>query len=480
MMVLIMSMALPIFATDITISGGASGAEYKAYKLLDATHDGGTGYNYSLNSKYKDILKTVSGKTNEADIIPYIQSLDEAGIRKFADDVYKELKSGSISAERTSSADKFTSVEQGYYLIAETTLGSSSDSYSLVMLDTAGRNNITVATKESVPTVDKKVSDTNDSDGTSSPMQDAADYDFGDSIPFRLTGTLPTNYGSYAKYKYEFHDEMTAALSFNKVDSPKNYSVKIKNGSGTTDVTAQFNFDYDAGTHKLIIYPNNTDHDLKKITGVTIDKDSKIIVNYEAKLENTAVIGQSGNPNEIFLKFSNNPYGVGEGQTPKDKVVIFTYKLQINKTDGSNPLTGADFKLYKKTAFDGDVEVLSVSKNLEGTEFTFSGLDAGDYKLVETKTPDGYNKIKDIEFKISAKYDIDSSDPKLTSLSTTGIIATSDLSKGLLVTDVVNNAGTELPSTGGMGTKVIYILGTVFVLGAGVLLISQGRMKKEK
>ena len=213
--------------------------------------------------------------------------------------------------------------------------------------------------------------------------------------------------------------------------------------------------------------------DLKTITETPVTKDSKIVVEYSCTLNNNAVIGSGGNPNTVYLEYSNNPNKGGEGDhgtTPKDKNIVFTYKVVVNKKDdANNPLQGAEFELYKKV---GTNEVKMATFTLDGTKtvFTFKGLDAGSYVLKETKTPSGYNTIKPIEFTITATYDKESDDPKLTKLEGTTdlgtITFTADKTAGSVATDVINNKGFVLPETGGMGRILIYGLGSIFVLGA--------------
>lgn len=152
---LMLSLAVPASAASITIDGGASGSEYAAYKLLNATNSG-TLFAYTLNEKYTSILQTATGETEQAGIIAYIQELDAAGIRTFADAVYAAITTANLSADYTSvddsvendAANIFESVDQGYYLIAETKVGNSADTKSLVMLNTAGDEALTVTTKE--------------------------------------------------------------------------------------------------------------------------------------------------------------------------------------------------------------------------------------------------------------------------------------------------------------------------------------------
>lgn len=487
-MVMVLAMGITAAAATITISGGAKGSEYAAYKLLDATHNGSDKYSYTVNDKYRDVLKTVTKKTSDSDIISYIADQNTAEkTRAFADSVYRKIKEdSSISADKTTSNDKFEEVEQGYYLIAEIKTGNTHDTYSLVMLDTAGNSDITVDTKESVPTLVKKVKDVNDSTNTTSEWQDSADADVDDEVEYQLTGTVSDKIDDYKTYYYEFHDTMTHLTYVEE-------SCKVMvNG---VDCTDQFKVVWDTEEKKLTV----TCDDLKKLNGITVNKDTKVVVTYKATLDKDAVVGSTGNPNTAYLEYNNNPYydgtGKGEtGQTPKDTNIVFTYKTIINKVnENKEPLSGADFKLEKFVAKEnGSVEYKNAkgewveikNKTNGGTIFTFSGLDDGYYRLTETETPQGYNSIESIYFEIKAEHQIEADNPKLTSLN--GIMDkgeitfTSSTTEGSLSTTVVNKPGTELPSTGGMGTTIFYVLGTILVLGAGVVLIARKRMKSER
>ena len=162
------------------------------------------------------------------------------------------------------------------------------------------------------------------------------------------------------------------------------------------------------------------------------------------------------------------------GTTPKDKVIVFTYKAAVNKVDqDGKALPGAEFKLEKVLANGSKVE-LTLTKNAEGTVFTAVGLDDGNYVLTETVTPTGYNTIAPVEFTIGAEHELDSQDPKLVSL-TGGDMFTGAIDTLTLTADVVNQAGTTLPETGGAGTTMIYVIGAVLVLGAGLVLVTKKR-----
>ena len=222
-------------ATEITVDGGETGSEYAAYRLLDATNGGGDKYAYTVNDAYRTILQETTGATGAAedqDIVAHINGLDPTGIRTFADTVYNTVK--TMTPDVTTTTGTFTGIPQGYYLIVETKTGSTQDSFSLVMLDTAGQNTITVTTKEDVPQVEKKVKETNDSTGSVTDWQDAADYDFNDIVPFQLTGTVSKEIAGYNRYYYEFHDTLSAGLTFKNIT---NVYVLHENGT-QTDVAA--------------------------------------------------------------------------------------------------------------------------------------------------------------------------------------------------------------------------------------------------
>ncbi|MCF0230656.1 MAG: isopeptide-forming domain-containing fimbrial protein, partial [Parasporobacterium sp.] len=179
-------------------------------------------------------------------------------------------------------------------------------------------------------------------------------------------------------------------LCFCPPDSSRGYLYKNSSGSSTFEVRFA---------------------DLKQIASV--QAGSKVTVAYHAVLNENAVIGVEGNSNKAKLEYSNNPYGDGTGETPEDKVVVFTYELKANKVDkDGEALAGAGFTLYK---FDEKAnDYVAVGEEITGvTTFSFHGQDAGMYKLVETTVPAGYNKADDIIFTVEAVYDTVSDNPKL-------------------------------------------------------------------
>ena len=346
------------------------------------------------------------------------------------------------------------------------------------MLNTADQDNVTVTSKEDSPTFEKKIKEKNDSTGVESGWQDGADYDINDVVPFKLQGTVPQNYGAYNTYKYVFHDKMSSGLTFDAS------SVVVKVGgtaitSGYSVVTESLEDDC---TFEVRF------ENLKDISAVTAG--CTITVEYNATLNDKAVIGSAGNPNEAELEYSNNPYGDGTGKTPWDKVIAFTYQLVANKVDkDGSSVKGAGFTLYKWS--NEEDKYVAVSGEITGvTTFNFKGIDAGQYKLVESTVPDGYTKAEDLVFTVVATYDTENNDPKFGTLTIKDgdkvisdgedKVFTVNLVAGSFTTNVVNLTGTTLPSTGGMGTTVFYVVGGGLMAVAVVLLVTKKRMENKR
>lgn len=486
---MVMAIAMPsvVMAADgkstITVDGATAGSEYVAYKLFNATDDGNGHFSYTVNSKYETVLKEVTGKSTGAEIVKYLDGIKDnaTAVREFADKVYAKVK--TMDVDYTAANGVFAEVDQGYYLIAQTKIGTN-EAYSLVMLGTAGKNNLTITPKTGVPTFEKKIKEKNDSTGVESGWQDASDYDIGDKVPFKLTGTVSDKYGNYKTYYYAFHDKMDDTLEFNadsvvvKIDGKEVAKEKYTLNTKTTD-----------GCTFEVVF-----NDLKTVSPT---KPENVTVEYTATLKDSAKLGSVGNFNKGKLEFNNNPYYEGEGkpetpgETPWDEVVVFTYKLIANKTDGQgNALAGAGFTLYK---FNKDTDDYVKVKEIEAgetTKFEFTGADAGKYKLVETTVPDGYNKADDLVFEVKGTYEAVNNTnplkaPALTKLeildengkSITGEdkVFTTNLAAGTATTNIKNLTGSELPSTGGMGTTVLYAAGTLMILAAAAFLV----MKKK-
>lgn len=464
----------------ITINGTTSGHTYEAYQVFSGTLAESDNQTLSDIDWGSDVNTfEFDGESDAAKIAEKLakQATDSETAKAFAKAANANLKEGSKPASATSEGKTVTITlsKPGYYLVKDKdgSQNSENGTYTRFMMQVVG--NATANVKNGVPSVQKKVKE-----NSNSKWQDAADYDFDDDVPFQLTATLPSNFDDYSEYYLEFSDTLSAGLTYNK-----DAKVFLVNGENKTDITSSFTIAEDGSSFKI----NN----LKSISGVTAS--SEIVVEYTAKLGSNAVIGSEGNPNTVKLVYSNNSNYEGKGEespkgnTPEKNVKVFTYQTIINKVkeinkDETAPLPGAEFTLYKKLN-NGSTKKVDVVKNAEGTSFTFKGLDAGDYVLKETKTPDGYNTIeecrnggKGIEFSIVS----DVKEDALKSLKVTGTDRefASDLSAGSLTANIVNRQGSLLPSTGGMGTTILYVVGSILVLVAAILLITKKRMDAAK
>ena len=493
-LVMVFALATTAFAEEttysITINNSAKDHTYEAYQIFTGDLSGTTLSNIVWGSGVSE-----AGQTALGDAAAKAETLKtEADAKAFAKAVAPYLTTAAGSANTVTDGKYVISgLAAGYYLVKDQdgSLTGDNDSYTEYIIQVVG--NVTATPKSDVPEVQKKVKDINDStDTTKTDWQDSADYDIGDSIPFQLKATLADNVSSYTTYKVVFHDTLSKGLTYN--NDAKVYIDGTETNGFT--VTATVNAD---GITTLTVSCD----DVKALNAVN---SSAITVEYTAKLNENAVLGSAGNPNEVYLEYSNNPNksenGNNEtGETPKDVVIVFTYKTIINKVDSENkPLTGAAFKLEKLIkGEDGAADTWTTVKEFTvdetTTSFTFSGLDDGQYKLTETKTPVGYNTIDPIYFVIEATHDATADTPALTVLKayltdengnkktevkdgeTVNIdLGTVDLTAGSITTTVVNQSGSKLPSTGGIGTTIFYVLGAILVVGAVVLLVTKKRM----
>lgn len=451
-----------------TITGPKNGHTYEAYQIFTGDLADGKLSNVKWGS--------ATAKNGTAVTDAELKTVTDLASKSVNDNA--QATANAIAAYLTSDAQPTATIDDtnptaqvpsGYYLIKDKN-NTVPDGQAATTYIVTVAGNVTITPKSDVPSFEKKLKDTNDTTGETSDWQDSADYDINDAVPFKLEGTVASNYADYDTYYFAFHDVEENSLTFNK-DSVKVYVDDTEITSGYLVVTEGLT---DGCTFEVKFA------DLKQISAVKAG--SKIRVEYTSKLNENAVIGEQGNVNKAKLQYSNNPNDEqgGEngptGETPWDNVIVFTYKTVINKVDDKNqPLKGAEFTLSKKMK-NGTTTTVAVVKNDEGTTFTFNGLDDGDYVLTETKTPAGYNSIKPITFTVTANHTItwegEDRDTILTSLS--GNAASGEITftpmddKSELDTNVVNKPGSSLPETGGMGTIVLYAAGAVLVIAAGV------------
>ena len=378
-----------------------------------------------------------------------------------------------VTEKKTEGTGKVNLSAAGYYLIVDTTATTGTyDAKNLSLLKVNGAGEVTPTIKTDKPTLEKKVKDINDSTEVETNWQDSADYDIGDKIPYKLTATMG-DLSNYDHYYLNFHDTMT---HLTLVEG----SVEVKVGEKTLEKD-QYTVAWDAAKKTM-------DVAIMDVKAHGAETGTEVTVTYKATLDENAVLGSTGNPNTADLEYSNNPNNTGDGttkpndtgKTPEDKNIVFTYKVTVNKVkENQQPLEGAEFELFKKTNDEnwkskGKLAGTGVAKNV----FEWKGLDDGDYKIVETKTPSGYNTIDPIEFTITAEHEDKADDPKLTSLSG-GKLSTGDVTTGAISATIVNKSGSTLPETGGIGTTVFYVIGGMLMAAAAVLLITKKRMNNK-
>lgn len=466
---------------------------------------------------------------------------------------------GTLSGTTVTFGDDTTSLTDGYYVVTCQVSNPDKNTHTAMSLGmltvlggtTTGLNIGTGTAKVGLPEIMKKVyenQDTKESEAAASingytesdkKWNDVADYCIGDSVPFKLYGTMPQDIANYDHYYYKFTD--TLAPQF---DAPTSVTIKVNGKSVTTAPTNSDIFtSITTDTTGTII--TVTFEDIKEVIKATKGSNASasdvITVEYTAKLNDTAKIGLPGQENKVDLTYSNNPNiaykpsnndensddtpgtpktpgtpgtpetpddsgkpGDNTGTTPEDKVIVFTYEADFTKVDGVTkaPLENVEFKLKnadgefvtvdadgKVTGWSADGTV--IKSGADGT-FKIIGLDDGTYTLVETKPLDGYNPIGDTTVIISggtvnnqewngqASSALTSFKYKVGNNSeATGSL--DDVDKdGIAEGTIENKKGSSLPGTGGIGTTLFYVGGGAMVAVAGVFLITKKRMGRKE
>ena len=520
MIVAMLPNALAENAYRLSITNAQAGHTYKVYQIFTGN------LSVSGTTKYLSEIDFGSGvtETGKSALLSFggASYADAAALAKglTADNVGDFAKLAATTANlgtetkavsQTAAGDCIiTDLAPGYYLVIDSysdATGEKSDALSKYMVQVVG--DAMVGSKHSFPTVEKKVkenvktiADTSYGDG----YNDVADYNIGDAVPFHLIGTVPDMSG-YDTYKYIFHDTLSDGLTAPADNTIKVYRSddQIVDGSDV-DVTAAFT--KNVSGQQITVSIDN----LKSVENIA--KGQYIIVEYTATLNTGAVIGLDGNPNTVYLEYSNKPNqsAAGDtdntGNTPKDKVIVFTYELDTTKVDGQNAETKLkDAKFVLLNAGKNQVAKVDANNKLVGWEtvdpenvttwpagseltsdgnglFKVIGLDAGTYNLREIAAPAGYNLLsQDVEVVITAGTENNQSwngtpSEALKTLAVTanGTAGTGNPDAGIASITIANNKGNTLPETGGIGTTVFYVLGSILVIGAVVLLVSKKRM----
>lgn len=459
----------------ITITNAKEGETYKLYKILSLESYSYTGndkdngnYAYTLtgDTKWDNFIETKATDYFEFDktntYLTWKGSTDETRVKEFAQLAlkYARTKSNNVQplkeVERTkSSTVKFDDLDLGYYLV-DSSVGS------LCVLNTTNPD-LTIAEKNGVPSVEKGVS--NIQNGTYESTNNAS---IGDTVYFQTTITAQPGAQNYV-----LHDKMAKGLTL------KNDSIVVKKGESpveTSDYTLKTSGFIDDCTFEIVFGQTFCDG---------LQKDEKITVTYSATLNENAVIAGEGNKNETKLKYGDSQETQPSVTNTKTfKMDVFKFYIDKNDLTTEKGLAHAVFTLSKKSDGTEPIKLIDKSSNVyrvakkdetntitevitpDNGRFTIQGLGAGTYYLTETKQPDGYNKL---------------SGPVTVVIDKDGKVM---VKKGANLEDatevkVENKTGTVLPSTGGVGTTMIYLVGAVLVLGSGVVLATKRRVKNK-
>ena len=530
------AMAVDGNTVNVTVPGADSnlnGHAYTAYQILSGTQatSGGALGDAAWGSGINDaaFLKALKADTtigkyfaNVTDAKGFAEALsnidnfpaDGANTRLVAKIAMKNKKGNGTALAAGSS----TQLDKGYYLIVDST-ATGQTVYNPAVL--AITSDIEIKDKTDVPTLEKKVQENKKSvtGEYGNGFNDVADYNIGDDVPFHLIGSVP-DMSQYETYTYKFTDTFDKGFDAVNTNNVKVYlsndkKLDLEGESADTDITSYF-----SGTNGSIQYTAATEaqgeaagtkatltvstKDLKKAATYSKSQPQYVIVSYTAKLNAKAEIGLPGNANEAYLTYSNKPDQSGTGNnntndTPHDKVIVFTYGLDVTKVDSkesSTKLKDAEFKLKNSdnkwatitagkvtgwTATENDGSVLK--SDAEGN-FKVTGLDDGMYTLVETKAPAGYNlPANGFSVTLTATTANGQTWNGTASTALTGLAVkvdqtdgTGNVDTGLGAITIKNTQGSSLPSTGGMGTVLLYVAGiAVFVLAGATLVMALRR-----
>lgn len=399
----------------------------------------------------------------------------------------------------------------GYYLIVDTSPFSEGDSYhaynSFLLKVNKDHYHVQITPKVVKPTVKKEVYDNDDgsSSGDNNGWGSSADHAINEEFQFRLIATLPESenngraYDYYNKYTVRFNDTLSNGITYDRLDS-----VVINSNGHTYDIPK------DSPKYNVDVSHLESDHsfvvsipDVKTCVEdpeFNLNNGATITVTYTAHLNDNAFVntasGSTENKNSVRLQYSNNPRPDGEywgytpNYTPESEVCVYTYQLNNTKYhDDDNPnnvLAGAGFRLYSDKACTEEQEVKlykegafyypikdatdkdAVEMMISGQDgqFNVRGLDAGTYYLKETKTPDDYSPCDDTKIVISATHDEHN----------VNLSGESNLNNKIINKKA---GGITLPSTGGIGTTIFYVVGGGLMVAAIVLLVTKKRMENK-
>lgn len=502
---LVLAMAVPAFAEEATCSITAPNNRhnYEVYQIFTGTLSENNGtkvlsdIKWGQNGTNGDTPVTV-GKSVPENVLKEITDVAEKSDSEKLKVIEKYV---NLKGEKFITVNSGTTenVPAGYYLIKDAdNYDNQHDAYTQFIVEVAGK--VIFQPKTDYPTVEKKVQENSKTTGTTGDYggkyNDVADYSIGDAVPFKLIGSVP-DMSQYSTYKYTFHDTLANSLTAPVKADVKVYISSDKAGSDKQEITS--NFTVTVSGQEITVHTD----DLKTIDDISADK--YILVEYSAVLNSNAAINKEnvtgtdkGNINQVYLTYSNNPRNESEaGKTPEDTVIVFTYKIEATKVDGetNENLKGVTFRIYKMSddkklyaqvadgKLNGWVKPADADNNCVLTsgkdgKFSLAGLDDGTYFIEEITPLPGYNSIDPVEIQVNGKTNNSQNGNGATSELTDVTFTVGETTDNAIT--IVNNAGTTLPSTGGMGTTVFYVVGGGLMAVAVVLLVTKKRMENKR
>ena len=461
--IMVFATATTAFATgtnSITVNGAQKDETYKLYKMLNlSVNEDNTAYSYTVNSEWNDFFTTGAGKDYvDIDMQGYVtwkaDKKDAVSMEAFGKAAAAAVSGKTVVATETPTADgsfTFLNLDAGYYLITST-------NGNLAIVDTTPtKPDATVNEKNVDHTLDKKVQEDSQAEAEGNGWGKSNSAQIGDTVNFQTTITLKKGAKNVV-----MHDKMENGLTFSGANS-----VKIADLNSNTTAYLTEETDYTVVTTGLT---DGCDFEIR-FTQTYLDSlttDTTLTVTYSAVLNENANI-TAGEKNDAKLTWGE------KSETEWSETVTKTYQFDVLKYAANdtekNPLAGATFQL--KDASGNVVKLIKVSNTeyrvangdepgavdsfttVDSGKIVIKGVDLDKYTLVETAAPAGYNKLKDP-------------------------VNVTVLDTNALTVEVPNATGTELPSTGGMGTTIFYVVGAILVIGAAVLLITKKRMSNRR
>ena len=449
-------------AATITIENSVVNQTYSAYKIFDVTKSG-KAHAYSIqttNEWYSDVVEYASQEnsglklTTSTDGVTVVVEVttgtfDAAKFAKFLD-TKKANKTADKTEEGTGETIQIKDLAPGYYFV-DSTLGT------LCILNTTDAEQ-TIAEKNGVPTVDKEVlEDSTNQWGASNSAE------LGQVVKYQTTVTVKSGAENYTLY-----DIMSEGITFNK-----DVKVYLNNKEVSTE---NYTLSY-TDTNYTFVLSFNDEYIAK------LENNTELVVTYTGTVNKNAVIEEEGNKNETFLKYGDENHLT---TTPPDTTTTYVYEFELVKTNTSNEiLEGAQFELYRNNETKPLEFVLVSEENnvfvyrlatsedqnktttIKAGQTTIKGLDLDGYYIKVTVAPEGYNKLTTT---VTVNVNEEAVRANI-ALTETGLYNQGGI-------NVVNLTGLELPSTGGMGTVLFITVGSIMVLGFGVLLVTKLRISK--